>query len=243
MPAQPESKGPGLKTATDATGISHAEVGVAQMILTILLRFSTHLLLLLPAFGPPYIPLALSFLLPAARWSPARLQTPRSILRIYTLYLPLMSLNGMLEAFFAATATPIDLARQSRAMVLFSIAFLLSAGGLARVLERPEAGLVWANCVNSLCRIVFSFRYARTWLGRRGRTVGLVDVLPRAAVAGVVGLSAGLVRASGRSNADGLSSSRNLLRHVGLGGLLGLVCLVAVYVRGRKTPDGLASRR
>jgi hypothetical protein len=216
--------------ATESTTGPTAEVGTAQTILTTLLRFSTHLLLLLPAFGPPFIPLALSFLLPAARWSPARIQTPREILRIYTLYLPLMSLNGMLEAFFAATATPADLSRQSWAMVLFSGAFLLSAGGLAGVLERPEAGLVWANCVNSLCRIAFTFRYAQAFFHRRGRTLGLGDVVPKAAVAAVVGISAGLVRASSRINADGLPSLRALLRHVGVGGLLGLTCLAVMCV-------------
>lgn len=202
------------------------------MILTTLLRFSTHLLLLLPAFGPPFIPLALSFLLPAARWPPARLQTPREILRIYTLYLPLMSLNGMLEAFFAATAAPSDLARQSRAMVLFSGAFLLTAGGLARALERPEAGLIWANCVNSTCRIAFTFRYARAWFGRRGRIIRLANVTPAAAVAGAIGVSAGLVRASGRHNGDGLSSWQALLRHFSFGAFLGLACLGLMCVRG-----------
>lgn len=193
--------------------------------MTTLLRFSTHLLVLIPAFGPPFIPVVLSFLLPSSKWSPTKLQTPSKILKVYTLYLPLMSLNGMLEAFFAATATPKELARQSRAMVGFSVLFLLAAGMFAHVLDSPEVGLLWANCVNMICRIGFTMGHVRVWFGDRGALLRARDVAPSLTVLISLGVMAVLVRTSEVVYQAGFGGMRNLARHVGIGGALGGLAL------------------
>jgi oligosaccharide translocation protein RFT1 len=78
-----------------------ASLDNASKILSSLLLLFTHLLLLLMAFGPPYLSIATALLLPP------RFQNTSapSILRSYVLYIPMMAFNGVLEAFFASTST------------------------------------------------------------------------------------------------------------------------------------------
>lgn len=222
--SDPATTAGGGKPST--TGDDDGSVGAALTILTTLLRVSSHLLVLLPALGPPFVPLALSVLLPSSRWSAARLQTPLDILRTYTVYLPLMSANGMLEALFAATATPADLARQSRAMVAFSAAFVGCAFLAARTLGRPEQGLVVANCVNAACRIAFAAAHARSWFGARGRAFRASDLWPTVQVGAVGALAAAGARLSAGWNADGLVGLASAAKHVGFGAVLGVVWLL-----------------
>lgn len=208
-------------SSSDSSGSSASS---HSSLLTTLLRFSTHLLLLLPAFGPPLLPTLLPILLP---WPPSRLSTPLRILQVYTVYLPLLSLNGMLEAFFAAFANPSLLAQQSRAMVLFSAAFVGCAWVGASWWGRPEEGLVWANCVNMTGRIGFTFWATRGWLerqekgGRHGLSVR--GIRPSWEAVAAVGAAAVVIRASARwAEGKGLKAQ---LAHVALGAVLGLACL------------------
>ena len=76
--------------------------------LTIL--FYTHLSLVFLIFGPPYLPTLLSLLLPKHY-----LHTSAPlILKAYCLYLPVMALNGFLEAFVASVATERELVAQGQ---------------------------------------------------------------------------------------------------------------------------------
>ncbi|KAM5542078.1 hypothetical protein V8D89_004388 [Ganoderma adspersum] len=172
----------------------------AATVLTTLLLAFTHLLLLLTTFAPPYLPLALSLVLP-----PKYLATsaPR-ILAVYVYYVPAMAFNGVLEAFLASTASPSDLRAQARWLLVFSALFVAGAAGLARGAGLGDAGLVWANVGNLALRAGYAWGFARRFFEGKGkgeggllearRAVPPVPVLAAFAVAGVA------VRASARAH-------------------------------------------
>jgi oligosaccharide translocation protein RFT1 len=165
-------------------------------LLTYVVHISTHLLLLLPAFLPPILPILLPLLLP----SRYRHTTAPSTLETYlTYYIPLMSLNGILEAFHASSATPQQIGRQARWMMGSSLAFAGSLWLLAR--ERPggistEQCLVIASCVSMGVRILYAgnhaIRYFQT--SPNGHGIKATDILPHPAILAVVAVAAAVLR-------------------------------------------------
>ncbi|KDQ24089.1 hypothetical protein PLEOSDRAFT_1025211, partial [Pleurotus ostreatus PC15] len=77
------------------------------------------------------------------------------LLQVWVWCLPVLSLNGGLEAFVAVTAETGDLARQSFFMFTFSILYLSSALVFYSYFELGDASLIYANIVNLLARISF----------------------------------------------------------------------------------------
>jgi hypothetical protein len=127
--------------------------------LATLILLQIHLGLFVLTFAPPFLPLLLSRILPKAYFS----TSAPTILHAYIYYLPIMALNGTLEAFLASICTPKDLAAQSRWMVLFSI-LTVGAGYLFAVLiNMGDVGLVWANVLNSLIRAIYCTIIIREW--------------------------------------------------------------------------------
>jgi oligosaccharide translocation protein RFT1 len=88
-----------------------------------------------------------------------------------------MAVNGVTESFIASVATTADLARQSRAMIMFSIIFVGVSYGLLKVLGMGGEGLVWANCINLGVRIIWSCTFIGKWYERSGASVGWSRVL------------------------------------------------------------------
>ncbi|CED83069.1 Nuclear division RFT1 protein [Phaffia rhodozyma] len=244
LSARNERGKPSESTSTSVS-VSDSDVEIALTMLGTLLRLSAHLAVLLPALGPPFIPTVLSILLPSAKWSGERARTPGRLLAIYTIYLPLMSANGVLEAFFAATANARELGRQSRSMFAFSIVFLMFVGAYVRLGGgRPEEGLLWGNVVNMMCRIVFALDHATRWFRLRGE--GKTDTLsPSGLMPGVkvilVAITTGLaVRLSERLLIAGqVQRSKLDLRstcgHVLVGLAAGGSCVVACFFSERKS--------
>jgi oligosaccharide translocation protein RFT1 len=151
----------------------------ASKILSSLLLLFTHLLLLLVTFGPPYLSIATTLLLPP------RFQNTSapSILRSYVFYIPMMAFNGVLEAFFASTSTPSELKSQSRWMMVFSIIFVLAAY-LFNQLGFGDSGLVYANVLNLFLRAVYCWTYARGYFGESGVDFELGAAIPPRGVIG-----------------------------------------------------------
>jgi len=143
-----------------------------------------------------------------------------------------MAINGVTESFISSIATTADLARQSRAMVGFSIIFGVVAWVLLRVGGMQGEGLVWANCVNMGVRIVWSQRFITEWYERRGQGVGWARVVPGSGTllaAGIV--SVGIRVLALRGWLDGFVMSVGV---VGIGGLVLLGCMyltVCLYWR------------
>lgn len=95
--SSPTSKDlPALRQAADAL-IS---------LLSIQVSFSAILLV----FGTPYMPIVLHILLPQQYLSTSAPQ----VLEAWIWYIPVLAINGGLEAFLSSVATPSDLNQQSR---------------------------------------------------------------------------------------------------------------------------------
>jgi Rft protein len=145
------------------------------------------------------------------------------ILYAYLYYIPIMAINGVTESFIASVATTQDLARQSRAMVVFSIVFLASSWGLLKALDMGGEGLVWANCINMGVRIVWSCQFIETWYTTRSEKFGWTHLLPSFGTA---------VSATGIGLLVRLFCSRGLngfLDATCVGGVAALILLCCMY--------------
>jgi oligosaccharide translocation protein RFT1 len=141
--------------------------------LHILLALSIHTLL--PPLIPDLVLPVLDILIGRNRFPPDILLP---ILYAYLYYIPVMAVNGVTESFIASVATTGDLARQSRAMIAFSIVFLGTSYGLLKVLGMGGEGLVWANCINLGVRTIWSCQFITTWYATQGDNVGWSRLFP-----------------------------------------------------------------
>ncbi|OBZ71080.1 Oligosaccharide translocation protein rft1 [Grifola frondosa] len=164
------------KTLSSSSEKDQQSLRTASNILQTLLLLFTHLFLVLATFAPPYFPLALALFLP-----PRYLDTSApTILRTYIYYIPAMAFNGVLEAFFASTASTADLRSQSRWLLACSLAFVGAAVVFARALALGDAGLVWANVANMLLRAAYAWHFACRFFRERGgrQLLGVRMVVP-----------------------------------------------------------------
>ena len=84
-----------------------------------------------------------------------------NLLRSYCFYLLFLAVNGSAECFTAATMTDIQLETYTFFMVIFSVIFLACSSLLSQYIG--AIGFILANCVNMLCRIVYSFIHIRNY--------------------------------------------------------------------------------
>ncbi|KAH9890477.1 Rft-1-domain-containing protein [Cubamyces lactineus] len=171
----------------------------ATVLLTLLLAFA-HLFLLAVTFGPPYLSLAISLILPRKYLA----TSAPSILHVYVYYIPMMAFNGVLEAFFASAASPADLRAQSRWMLIFSGAFIGAAVGLARGLGIGDAGLVWANVANLTLRAAYAWTFVRRFFRERNAAdlVGWRRAVPPLPVLAAFAAAGAIVRTSATTYAN-----------------------------------------
>lgn len=219
------------KTLSTTSEISREALdSAANVLMTILLSFS-HLLLLLATFGPPYISLALSIVLP-----PRYLATSApAILKVYILYIPMMAFNGILEAFFASTATPDDLRKQSRWLLIFSVCFVGASVTLSQYLGLGDAGLVWANIANLAVRAGYAWNFIQDLFAGRdaGQLVTLRRAFPPLPVLLSFALCAVITRQSNTWFADRPLTIRGQIVHlvIGVGSVFGSLVAWSVHVR------------
>lgn len=157
---------PTAKEATEKTRKSQAtpsaSLNQAATILRDILRVYTVVSLIAFAIGPKAAPLLLR-LIAGSRWSDSG---AGEVLGTYCYCIPLLAINGVSEAFVAATASTKELHWQSIWMGAFSAGFIASAYVFLRVLNLGAKGLVWANCVNMGLRIVFNLTFVKGFFGR-----------------------------------------------------------------------------
>lgn len=92
-------------TSDNLGALSQASSAVASL-LSVQIAFS----MLVVTFGSSYLPMALQLLLPAQYMS----TSAPEVLFAWIWYIPVLALNGGLEAFYSSVATPQDLRTQSR---------------------------------------------------------------------------------------------------------------------------------
>ncbi|EMD39779.1 hypothetical protein CERSUDRAFT_150450 [Gelatoporia subvermispora B] len=221
------------KTLSSAPSNSRPALETASTILHALLLLFTHLLLLLVTFGPPYLALGASLLLP-----PRYLHTSApAILRAYIYYIPAMAFNGVLEAFLASVAAPADLRAQSRWMAAFSVAFVVAAVGMTQVLGMGDRGLVWANVANLLLRAGYAWRFVLGYFGTRGagEMASWKKAAPPTPVLVAFAVSAAIARWSEAVYQNVPLRLGAQIGHVGVGILCLVGCLATCIVFERAT--------
>lgn len=140
-----------------------ANLRTAAQILTDILHLYNTLSLLIFTLGPTGAPLLLR-LVAGSTWSNSG---AGAVLGTYCYYIPLLAINGVSEAFVAATADSKDLRSQSFMMTVFSFLFAGSAWLFLRRWEWGARGLVAANCVNMGLRVVFNLYYCVEWFKQK----------------------------------------------------------------------------
>ena len=156
----------------------------ATTFLTTLLHFYLLLSTLILSLAPTLAPLALRTIA-GPRWS--HTEAP-AVLAAYCYYIPLLALNGILEAFVSATATTAQLRTQSAWWFACSAAFVGSGYLVLRVCGWGAKGLVAANCMGMAARIWWSWGFVQAYLGERGERLEVRHLRPGTAtlVGGVV---------------------------------------------------------
>ncbi|KAF8154062.1 Rft protein-domain-containing protein [Crassisporium funariophilum] len=196
-----------------------------------LLSVQTSLSIVLVIFGSAYLPILLPLLLP-----PQYLTTSApQVLTAWVWYIPVLALNGGLEAFLSSVATPADLNKQSRWMVGFSVIYIIATIFFYR-LGLGDASLVYANVLNLTARIIYALQFATTYFANSGAPdlFGWQNALPSRVFVVVSMIAAVIIQISQKQlqaerivAALGRASLLNpwILLHIGIGATLAIICL------------------
>ena len=159
-----------------ATEKKSAQTGTQQVVvyLTRLLHAYLLLSLLATTLGPP-LSRPILHLVAGPSWSTT--EAPL-VLSSYCYYIPVLALNGILEAFVAAVATSAELQLQSLWMIAFSALFAMTGFVVLGLLELGARGLVLANVVTMSGRVLWSWRFVTTVLKKRGGHLKVSQILP-----------------------------------------------------------------
>jgi len=161
-------------------GVKIKESNVAAPVLRLrhtvvaLLRVVLTLSLLIAAFGPHYS-LSLFALLYGNAWTAT--EAPAA-LAAYCGCLVCLAANGIAEAAMYACVSAHDLAKASRALLLFSLAYLMCCWG-ATAIGLGMLGLLAANAVSMALRAWYALRFLSQYLMRRGISgISWAEVFP-----------------------------------------------------------------
>ncbi|KAF8885659.1 Rft protein-domain-containing protein [Infundibulicybe gibba] len=130
----------------------------ASNALTTLLTTQLSICFIFLSLAPSYVPLLIRLLLPSQYLS----TSAPAVLSAWVWYIPVLALNGGLEAFISSAATPKDLNSQSRWMAVFSVIYI-SAALFFYSLGLGDASLVYANTLNLLLRIAYALYFISTY--------------------------------------------------------------------------------
>ena len=153
---------------------TRANLNHATSYLGSLLHFYALISLIAIALGPTIAPLLLQ-IVAGSRWTNT---AAPNVLAAYSYYIPLLALNGILEAFVSAAATPAQLRQQSAWMITFSAAFATSGILLLKIWDLGAQGLVLANAVNMTLRIWWSWRFVQAYLKDQGVGFSISNMAP-----------------------------------------------------------------
>lgn len=158
--------------------------------LTSLLQVYALISLPLLALGPTAAPLVLS-IIAGPKWTSSG---AGDALAAYIYYIPLMAFNGLTEAFVASVATGAQVHRQSVWMTAFSLLFAAAGYIFMRVLNWGAVGLVWANGINMVCRILWAVWFIRGYFAARNAKWDIIQLLPSPLAVSAAAVTAQLVR-------------------------------------------------
>ncbi|WFD35507.1 Oligosaccharide translocation protein rft1 [Malassezia cuniculi] len=164
-----------------------------------LLRGHVLFALALLTFGPPLSHVAL-IVLAGQAWAFGADGAPSAASRIlarYCYYLPVMGINGVVEAYMQSVAPPAALARYSYVLFGSSAAFVAVLWVLRRFIAAEDA-LIAANACSLGVRAAASWAWTRWHMRQTDREaaarVGAGAIMPRASVLAAFALAAALLR-------------------------------------------------
>ncbi|KAI1770594.1 Rft-1-domain-containing protein [Hypoxylon cercidicola] len=163
-----------LSSSSTRGSPNKAAIAKACSDLQALLKFYVLLSIVVVTLGPYGAPLLVQ-IVAGARWSASG---AGAVLARYCMYIPLLALNGVAEAFVSSVATESEVHQQSLWMGAFSLAFGVAGFVSLRVLDLGAAGLVYANGINMLCRIIWSGAFIARFFKKNGAGLSWNDVLP-----------------------------------------------------------------
>lgn len=143
------------------------DISRAKSIVKDILRFYSILAAVAWVVGPTLAPLLLELLV-GSKWSDT---SAGEVLATYCYYIPLLAVNGVTEAFVAAVASSAELQCQSLYMAAYFVGFASAAYLFLGVLKAGAQGLVYANCVNMILRIIFNWRFIKAFFKKHGQVI------------------------------------------------------------------------
>ena len=154
---------------------SSKQIRSAEVYLRQVLQAYSLLSVLIVTVGPVLAPLLLRYVA-GQRWTDT--DAPK-VLSLYCYYLPFLAINGILEAFVSAVATPEQIRRQSKWMFAFSAMYTGTGWLLLQVLDLGASGLIAANGVNMAARITWASSFVRRYLAERSTAPKVSTFLPQ----------------------------------------------------------------
>ncbi|ODV95017.1 hypothetical protein PACTADRAFT_76599 [Pachysolen tannophilus NRRL Y-2460] len=125
-------------------------------ILNLLIKFYLYLSFFILIFAPPNTKFLLELIV-GKNWSS---EFFIKTFKIYWLYLPFLSINGIMEAIFYSLADDsIEILNYSKYMILTSVIFIFNSIVLIKFFNLSIVGLIIANIINMLLRIVYCFKF------------------------------------------------------------------------------------
>lgn len=178
--------------------------------------------LIFATFGPSYSYVLLRILY-GRKWSDGEASTA---LACYCFYVMMLALNGTTEAFLHAVVTKGQLARSNAWLIVCSLVYISLSVALIRI--AGAVGLIIANCVNMLLRIIYSMNFIRNYF-KGSSTFRIWHALPDSRVVVVLAVSVVATHMSERKILDPDRFWSTAALHVGIGcGCFALV-LASLY--------------
>jgi oligosaccharide translocation protein RFT1 len=140
-----------------------------------LLRAYVLLSVCVLSIGPMIAPLLLG-VIAGSEWTKSG---AGQVLATYCYYIPPLAINGVTEAFVSSVATKAEVNRQSMWMLAFSAGFAGAAFVFLKILHLGAEGLVWANTLNMVFRIIWSTAFIGAYLKRHGTGLVMNSLMPR----------------------------------------------------------------
>jgi oligosaccharide translocation protein RFT1 len=167
----------------------------------------------------------------------------------YCLYILLMGINGITEAFAHASADSKQLKRLNYIMIAQSAVFIGAAIVLISALE--TVGMIFASCISMTIRIATSVWWINTYCRQRGiPSISLRDALPHRLVTMILVVSFVATYLSSNFFCSYTSCAENYgfsmqkqLMHIGVGGAFGVASLASCYLFERDLLMALIGRR
>ncbi|KAL6945609.1 hypothetical protein ACO0OE_002582 [Hanseniaspora uvarum] len=138
-------------TFTSQKNFSKQTLTLSFQVISNIIKGYLYLSILILIFGPINSSYLLKFLI-GSKWSST---TVLETIRTYCCYLPLLSMNGILEAFFQSVANGDEIVKQSYMMMALSAVFMTNSYIFIKIYNLSLEGLILSNAISMILRIAY----------------------------------------------------------------------------------------